>query len=94
MENTELLTPKIVEKILNTNTTKKNNPNLEYLKVFKSRGGYSVGVKFSSNSFKVNSEDSEMLKTYITNILRVASLNINEIKICYYRIFDREPVDL
>jgi hypothetical protein len=94
MESEKLLKPQTVERLLNSKTIKKNNPNLEYIKVFKSRKGYSIGIRFEPNTYNINHKDSELLKGYIADILRAASLDVNLFKIYYYRIFDREPVDL
>lgn len=93
MEERNLLKPTTMEKILNSNTLKKKHPELSYLKVFKSRKGYSIGAKYESNKFRVTPKESELLKQSIKELLTLSSLDITFINIYYYRIFDREPVE-
>jgi hypothetical protein len=88
-----MLSSSSIEKILNCKTIKKNHPDLIYVKVFKSRKGFSIGAKYTSNKFKVSPKESEKLKESIKDLLFLSSFDITFINIFYFRIFDNDPID-
>jgi hypothetical protein len=94
MESEGMLKPSTIEKLLNTKIIKENYPNLEYIKVFKTKKGYSIGAKYTSNDFIVTPKESEKLKTSIKEVLLLSSMDITFLNVYYYRIFSRELIEL
>jgi len=93
MESEGMLKPSTIEKLLNTKMIKQKYPNLEYIKVFKTKRGYSIGAKYISNDFRVTPKDSEELKTLIKDTLLLASTDVGFLNMYYYRIYSRESVE-
>jgi hypothetical protein len=85
-----MLSINTIEKILNASFIKKHHPEVKFIKVFKSRKGLSIGVKYTSNDFKISPKESEKLKISIKDSLNVASFDTTFINITYFRFFDRE----